>query len=931
MFHNNEIEQDYVLSDLQFFREYDMSNFISSANSSLGKISKNTNNYFYQMKFDTYLSYIDKSLSRMEKTKLVSSPEYMMKILSSINFDEISIHTKPIIQDDIIIRPKYLIQFVDNIGLTIQRFLKNKNSSHSIDDEIDLYISSDIMNRVRRQIIKSSLPSNIALKDLIDFDEEEYILISNRYRNDNILPVISSYDERRKSITSSTEELKYYIDKVRENLNIYLEVLEDEIEKAKIANPKDIKDYQKTVYNTYRSCCEVISYVCFMMIRKISIQIENVIRVNLIYDSVANTYETESAFDRGLVTSDSKSIGERLLVGEIDAFRELATDIYEYNSSLIASSPFNGTSKIHGEQLFSSVDFETEQLKVNEKPYTDTLDMISIISQGLDTIAKNSDDYLIVFDDILEKSGFSIRLEDKFAGTIGELDDISEYQSMVSIPNATPNMDVYFKLLKEIKEYPERMEKIADSISECKTKMNILSERFSKNINQEFQNTMTVRELQNFFVNLDEEYTNLVIKIGAKFMHRLKYMAIILEKLNKQRSDDIEDNYIQLESDALKKIEFESSVDMIEGNTDIIFESLLSAYNQEYYWLKTRKKLILEAEEDGGNGKKIADSIKTKINNWYEKVIAKIQQISDGVNAKQDQMYFTQHKNDLLNKNYTNVTTKNPIIEYEKLMPFANITTDMRSLVNKTSPANLSPQRLQSITDQESAAKILFGNRPPIDVWKAEKISDAITKFYKCGNYQENLVTLHNNEVKAIVEDAVNYCEPFYQSFLPQIRQSMERIKNNIENVVGSLVNESAIDEYFDSLFTEAETNQNANQTGNTNTTTSQNKSQQNQNNTAQTTTQTQQQTQQNTQQQNNQQQNTNQNQSSTQQNTNTVGNMANKAEMIQKMVQQYCNGILTASFDRYKDYMALLKSIIAFDVNNNQQPNGDQNNPPQV
>ena len=386
---------------------------------------------------------------------------------------------------------------------------------------------------------------------------------------------------------------------------------------------------------------------------------------------------------------------------------------------------------------------------------------------------------------------------------------------------------------------------------------------------------------------------------------------------------------MKVESEELKKIGYTSLVEEVESTTDLIFEAMLSSYILEKKKQQTGANYIIEAEDDqAGNGKKLVEGIKNKINNWFEKVISKIQQISDGANAKRDQNYFARHKNDLLNRNYTNVTIKTPIIEYEKLMPYANITSDIKSLVNKTSTANLNPQRLQSITDQESAARILFGSRPPIDVWKAEKVSDAITKFYKSGNYPENPVELKNNEVKAIVEDAVNYCEPFYQSFLPQIRTSIEKIKSNMDDVIGNLVQESVVDTVFESLFMEApgDTNQGAtggmNNTGGTNTgTTGTQPAQPQQNNNPPQNTQPA---------QNTQAQNQNQGQQGKQPNVNTVSNMANKGEMIQKMVQQYCNAVLTASFDRYKDYMQLLKSIVKDDTEQPENQPQQNNNPPQ-
>lgn len=930
MLQNFEIEQDFILSDLQYMREFDMSNFVANANTSLGRFTGNAREMTVDLKFNSYISYIDRSLNVLNQTKLVSDPKVLSMKFANIDFDSIDYTMKPLDNTQYIIRPKYLTQFVDNIGFTLQRLLKNGVVS-DLDDELDHYVSSDIMVRVRRQMVSSPLPVDANLKDLADLSSDTEITVSNKYYNTDILPFLDRYVKNIKEIVyTDADAVKTIIAKAQKSLSTYIEVI-IEYQKRLGDDVKTRLKLNKVVYNTYRCCLEATAFLAFSMIRKINVFVENIISINMLCNKIiSDSPEMESAFDRGIVSSDSKAVGEALLRGDIDAFQELSNDIYEYNSSLIASSPFHGTNHLNGDKLFSSVDFETDQKDINDKAYKDTLEMIGVISQGLDVIAKNSDDYLLVFDDILEKSGFSMRLEDRFSGTLSSLDDIREYQSAVAFSDeCRPDMNIYFKILKEVREYPERMGEIADQISECKTKMNILSERFSKNINQEFQNTVTIQELKNFFENLNEEFTNLVIKVGGKFMLRLKNMAIILEQMNKARSKDLDNNYMKLESEDLRRMTYFSLVEEAESTTDCIFESMLSAYLVEKKKQQTGIQYIIEAEDDqSGKGKKLVDGIKNKINTWFDKVINKIQQISDGVNAKRDQNYFARHKNDLLNRNYTNVTTKTPIIEYEKLMPFANITSDIKSLVSKTSPANLSPQRLQSITDQESAARILFGNRPPIDVWKAEKISDAITKFYKSGNYPENPVELKNNDVKAMVEDAVNYCEPFYQSFLPQIRTNIERIKTNMETAMGNLVKESVIDSVFDSLFMEApgdanqggqtqtETNTGGQTGGNTGTT-----PQQPQNNPPQNNKPTQTQ---------NQPQNNNQSQQT--QNVNTVSNMANKGEMIQKMVQQYCNAILTASFDRYKDYMQLLKSIIKDEEeqpNNNQTPE-QNNNPPQ-
>ena len=54
---------------------------------------------------------------------------------------------------------------------------------------------------------------------------------------------------------------------------------------------------------------------------------------------------------------------------------------------------------------------------------------------------------------------------------------------------------------------------------------------------------------------------------------------------------------------------------------------------------------------------------------------------------------------------------------------------------------------------------------------------------------------------------------------------------------------------------------------------------------------------------------------------------MSNQGRQIQRLVQQYCNAVMTATFDRYKDYMLLLHSIIPIE---GYQPKQQQAQQPQ-
>ena len=329
MLQNFEIEQDFILSDLQYMREFDMSNFVANANTSLGRFTGNAREMTVDLKFNSYISYIDRSLNVLNQTKLVSDPKVLSMKFANIDFDSIDYTMKPLDNTQYIIRPKYLTQFVDNIGFTLQRLLKNGVVS-DLDDELDHYVSSDIMIRVRRQMVSSSLPVDANLKDLADLSSDTEITVSNKYYNTDILPFLDQYVKNMKEIVyTDADTVKTIIAKAQKSLSTYIEVI-IEYQKRLGDDVKTRLKLNKVVYNTYRCCLEATAFLAFSMIRKINVFVENTISINMLCNKIiSDSPEMESAFDRGIVSSDSKAVGEALLRGDIDAFQELSNDIYE--------------------------------------------------------------------------------------------------------------------------------------------------------------------------------------------------------------------------------------------------------------------------------------------------------------------------------------------------------------------------------------------------------------------------------------------------------------------------------------------------------------------------------------------------------------------------------------------------------------------------
>lgn len=925
MYFTDQLEQDFVLGNLEIFREFDIQNFVNTANVMLESLSPQLT---LNMNFEYYIEMVSKAIQMLEPLDIEKSEyEDFMSSYKSCKIDACNKLVKVMIFQPIEIRPQFLTQLTTNIGLTIDRAINGQLGK----DEVDHYLSSDVLYRVKKQMVKSNLSYDAEIKDLVKLEKNELTPLTVSYIEKHVIPFIhprKDYIRRREGMINTANEVIRTLKNTTNDARAYIKAMND-IKRENRLDTITLKQMDYILYNALRTLLEACAYLAFITIRKIGILCNNIVRCKEIMNSVFECCNPtiESVFDRNLIPSDSKSVGDRLLHGDIDAFETLATDVYEYNKGMISDSPFNGGQKIMGEQLFASVDVKVDQSEYKKEPYDETIHMIDLISHGLDTIAKNSDDYLIVFDDIVDKSGFGLRLMDKFAGTLGGLDDISEYESSVNISyGCLPSTDMFYRMMKEVRDYPENMETIGSSINDCYTKLNILMERFKYNINKEYENTLAVRQLEDFLDTFTDEFKELVIAIGAKFMLRLKNISVILEKYHQMRSTNLEDSEWKMEStEELDQLMFESLVEDYEQMTDLIFESL----SQSYYIAKEKKErgvnIIIEAEEtetssqpetnmDTGTGAPTGSATTEKIKTKVEKYVSDLQNKLTNYksNHPDDSQFIVENKDAFLNKNYANVKTKNPVLKYEEYLKASDLNGAINKLVGRLTPANLTPQKLQTL-DENNIPKILYGSLvDEATVNATGNLQEGLTKYFKFGkNSGEDAIILANNDVKNYVNDAINFCEPYLTQTVDKYIADINRVSQELGSVLDGLVTESNFDRICGNFFMEAdEKNQNqntqaTNQEGTTNTTT-QPQETENQN-TKQEEAPVNSQAEQDKPENSTGQSQENQDQT---QNVNTITNMASSVDLILKYVKYYCNAVFTGSMHRYGEYMKFLHTM---------------------
>ena len=924
------LEHDFIFGDNQVFREYDMTGFAVNASNAL----RTNNDVIYNLNFDFYISMINKAISHLVPLTIDQEKAALIKKYGrNHQIDVVGGQVKELIDPNtIVLKPGYLNEMLDNIGIIIDKAMKGSASK----DEIKRHISSEMTMKVKRQVVRSNLPYDASKKAMLTMGAPNMVPFTVKYVSAYPTEFISDWETYKKKMIIEATDVINTISSVKANYSNYMRALDT----IKVDTQWDNKKSDHLYYisfNAMRNLLEVVSFLSYMTIRKVGIVANDIVRSNEILDRIYTLFVSpmvESVLDNLIEKNDSKTLGEELSLGKVSAFDELSVRVYDYHKSIYEGSPFDDIRQSEG-ALNVPLDLRLDQTEYDNEVYEDVKDMYGVIQQGLATVSANCDDYMVVFDDILDKSGFVTPLEDRFAGTLDKIEDLSEYESSTDISSGvSPEMYVYYRMMREVRDYTNNMAAVGELSKQCNDTLNELIHRFDNNINTEYKNTLTIKEASDFLASLKDQMDGLNISVASKFMLRLKNIAICLEKFDKDKSSQLQNNAYQVESTVLERSILTYSEKTQEMITDLLFEAMVESYTLA----RQKRDMGIDFIVTESKVKDLAIKIKAVLVRWYEKVSQKIKGLMNGPRALADKQFLTKNVKKILSGSFSNKTSPIEIIEYEKLAPAENMTKDVKSLVKKTSSINLQPDKLKTVTDEESAASILFGSRPPASVWTDGNAARNIAKFYKCGEYDEKPVLVKNGDLKTMVEDAAKYCGDFYSKFLPTINDNINLIKDNITNNLENLMKESAIESLIGNMFTEADEEKKEGddapkeyqsmdkaakaddkkkeeeKPSDANNTSSTDNSQQSGGNTSGTTAADA----------------TSSSSSDTSgssstpapsssdtsksstpvEDAKTVSDTAKKVEMLQRMVQQYCNGILTAAFDRYKDYMNLLKGL---------------------
>ena len=488
---------------------------------------------------------------------------------------------------------------------------------------------------------------------------------------------------------------------------------------------------------------------------------------------------------------------DEIIKGRVDAFQSLAHNIYELHTGIPKVSvgnlvdmkdDYEAPGQSTRDALLDEQEFDASVYEAVAKTYIE-------ISNGIDRLASRSDDYLMIFDDIINYAGFTLRLEDRFRNELNLIEDLSLYQGAMNTGGKNP--EVYNRMLAEVKAFPDNMQKIADNALDTITKINALNERYTNNINGEFKDLETVNELKIFMKDLVVQYRAYTELMVSKMMNRLKTIGEMITEMSSKINNEEpgEDYAYPVPADTLDFTEsvFESVVEEVELYNTSYFESLQMNYFIERERINKGVTVVFEDENStkvtvqDNNPDHAQGSVRrlvSKIGDWFRNTMEKFMGMFNK-ESKKNAEWLSRNKEGLMNRSYNNVTIT--ILPYKNMTP-ETISGDigkLTSIINGLTPANLGTLNSKDKLYQKLFPFVQGGVKDGGD-----SLKDQFTKYYKVGTAELKVASISNGELKnEITGTIIPYCENYYNTYINEIQNSLTSLTTAVDNLCNNLSN----------------------------------------------------------------------------------------------------------------------------------------------
>jgi len=906
-------KENFLISNMNFINNYDRENFISVSNNALNKENKLP--IIDISHFDENFDFLIKTLENIDIKYSKDLIEYFhnvtnidrrkRRMISTLNFN-----------NNIIIKPNYLLEAANNIRLVLDKIISGEISTNDIYGE---YINNDSESSILKQRVISGInnyetPETLFMKKYTDIDKCDILVpVDGDCIKNEIIPFIEKFNDTKNNIKTTIINSSKIIHDTFIIINECISTINNNSSRLENKIFGFILNY---LYNHIRNIIETSSIVLYLYISKCYL-FEKITKSII---DTSNTLQDDYSDCRDLVESGifdhrnisdslSKKISNKLLKGDNNLFEEMVDDIINYHNKYMTFQIYDN----------DNITFES------------VINIYDNINFGIDTIEIHVDDPSLIINKLIEESGFNTSLNEQYGYIVEMIDNVNDYYDIES-------RDTYDSLIGEIVNYTENTQNIATMSNDIMTKISNINDSINNMPDNESKN-----DLKTLMESVENQFIDLHQNISTNIYNRLRYLAQKADKsINIFNESEyrpeviIGDNH----DDDHRECFLESYINNLSKNNDILMESLLKGYYSEREYLEKGISIIFEDGENNNSNSSSSSStqpstntntsakpsvntnttgttvndqntsneqnfekVKTKIKNLIKKIIDSFKNFM-GKNSQKNLQWLKANKEKLINRSYSNVSVN--VLPYHVEMGVDNILNHyntMRTNVNSV------VRNIKNITSAKDMRNKLFTFGVTFDESNDEKdilnTSARLTDFFKVGNKPLNTVTYSNKDVKTLVVDTmIPYCERYYGSLVDELNRKGDELLNDTQT---AQVNEYAI-------VTEDENN-NTQQSSTSVQTTSNNNNQlavRTQNNNQLATAN----------QNNNHSSTTNQSQSN-----DKAADYSKQYEWLEKFIVSFVGSVCNAARARNDDYLKILADLVPKDNNTNNNTQTQQDN----
>ena len=945
------IVNEFLIDTERYYREYDAAAFIGNSSNAV----RNTNFPVQSpISIDLHQKSLQNATDKLGSVYLDGKQFslFLSAIKNSPRFDTIGTFPK-LCSTDISFHLGYLKDYIDNCNITTDKLLNELVEAGPQKGSLlgqARAMCNKLSTATKRQVVRSSLNLfDRNPKEMLASATPPSIVYTKEYLQTTILPFIDSFSANKE------EMLRWMRDLSKQLLDIQL-IMESRrkvIATICMEHPDLCQSLNQFSYTTDREIIEVLNFVTYAMLYKVNAMMTNVQTCNRLIETLSHMEESvqdllvEGVYEDNLVSNDTGNLADGLINNDISAYEELATNIWNFQKGAMLPR-FAGLGAEDPEKLMIG---EIEKYEYPTDDYNTILEIMSTIGMSLDSISASSDDYLLVCDEIISKSGLDHPIDIRYKNRI----------SLIHRPSYMVDAEVYhhgnfpgyLTSLNEIHDYSKNMQTIATAIHDIYKRIGILEERYELNVNQEYKNLNAIEELRVFLKEFRDQFGNLINSIANGTMTRLKKLGRYAE-LNLVRLSANEMNRGGMQESA-EEVDYETEVARMileyeQGLTDVMMEALLEEHNK--LWIKKTQHLDViqeigepvpkptatptsapkqssntntntsstnsnsapannqaqNANAEADRKKTIAEKLKSlrdTLQARFQEMLNKFRENMNNRTINESAVYteaairygnwIAEKEQALLNRSYNNVSLN--ILPYASRMPFNQILTEVnnfKNMVGSLKPGDVSTLKSDAdVLNKMYAAQsvVRFNSNTPLSECKTTA-STELTKYYKVGKAPLEMVTYANGELKTLMEQIVTFCKNYYETEQERLLNALADIQKSANTISEAFVTEGVEEIYnqIQRLYIEADEKS----TTPTVTTTAPNRT---------TTTGT-----------------TNQ----------TTQNAANTSMTPNTMIQTvhegaalYSGAVLNAVRDRVSDYFKAMQALVPKNV----QPTNNQNN----